>query len=634
VKELDLDPKKYSPAYVLAAISSFKEEGKSPSDILAEASNAYAGPRRRDMAELYKAYTKILKNGNAMDFDDLLLNAVRLFQQYEEVLDEYRQRFRYIMVDEYQDTNRLQYLFVKLLAEKTGNLVVVGDDDQSIYGWRGADIRNILDFEKDFPGAKVVKLEQNYRSYGHILDCANSVIKENKGRKDKALWTERGEGDKVYYKLVYDEKDEARYVASEIARLQTAGRRYGEMAVLTRTNAQSRVFEEAFIARGIEYRMLGQVRYYDRKEIKDMLSYMVLVANPGDSIAFARAIGEPARGIGEKSLAAIMGGAAARGVTPLELLSSDEAGSVLSGKALASAVAFAVMLTSFASTYEEMKVSDLYDALLEKSGYMKALELRDTPEDDARIENLLEFRTAIAESEAEAEAAEPERDEASVQSLPLGAFLEKIALMSDIDNHDRNADAVVCMTMHSAKGLEFPVVFLPGMEEGLFPSQRASEKEDGIEEERRLCYVGMTRAMDKLYLLRARQRMLYGKRNHTLESRFLAEINEAVLDEAGDQPGGDLSGYVHGDMSGGWGAAKPAFGPGGRRTVDLFREAQEDVHTKAKLPLADVAYGDRVRHAKFGAGLVIEVEKGIVTVMFDEAGRKKLALDVAPLEKI
>jgi DNA helicase-2/ATP-dependent DNA helicase PcrA len=572
----------------------------------------------------------------------------------------------------------LQYLFVKLLAEKTGNLVVVGDDDQSIYGWRGADIRNILDFEKDFPGAKVVKLEQNYRSYGHILDCANSVIKENKGRKDKALWTDRGDGDKVYYKLVYDEKDEARYVASEIARLQTVGRHYGDIAVLTRTNAQSRVFEEAFIARGIEYRMLGQVRYYDRKEIKDLLSYMVLVANPGDSIAFARAVNEPARGIGEKSLAAIMGAAAVRGIAPLELLSSDEVDSVLTGKTKAAAVDFAVMLSSFSSSYEQMKVSDLYDALLEKSGYMKALEVKDTPEDDARIENLLEFRTAIAEAEAEAEAAatawaEPEagsgmnggtrteaealsgvedrvlsevgaengaRFEADARSgvggpaLSLSAFLEKIALMSDVDNHDRNADAVVCMTMHSAKGLEFPVVFLPGMEEGLFPTSRALEQEDGIEEERRLCYVGMTRAMDRLYLLRAKQRMLYGKRNYTIESRFLAEIDPSVLDESGDMPGKDLSSYVHEDLSGGWGAARPAFGEGGRRPVDLFREAQADVHTKARIVSPDVQSGDRVRHAKFGAGLVIEVTKGIATVMFDEAGRKKLALDVAPLEKI
>jgi DNA helicase-2/ATP-dependent DNA helicase PcrA len=535
-----------------------------------------------------------------------------------------------------------------LLAEKTGNLVVVGDDDQSIYGWRGADIRNILDFEKDFPGAKVVKLEQNYRSYGHILDCANSVIKENKGRKDKALWTDRGAGDKVVYKIVYDEKDEARFVASEIARLQAAGRHFGEMAVLTRTNAQSRVFEEAFIARGVEYRMLGQVRYYDRKEIKDMLSYMVLVANPGDSIAFARAVNEPARGIGEKSLAAIMGAAAAREITPLELLSSDEVDSVLSGKTRAAAVDFAVTLASFSSTYEQMKVSELYDALLEKSGYMKALEVRDTPEDDARMENLLEFRTAIAESEAEAEAeaaaawAEPEAgddggiavESAVGPALTLSAFLEKIALMSDIDNHDRNADAVVCMTMHSAKGLEFPVVFLPGMEEGLFPTTRSLEKEDGIEEERRLCYVGMTRAMDRLYLLRAKQRMLYGKRNYTIESRFLMEVDESVLDESGDRPGKDLSGYVHEDLSGGWGAARPAFGEGGRRPVDLFREAQAEVHTKARILSPDVQSGDRVRHAKFGPGLVIEVTKGVATVMFDEAGRKKLALDVAPLEKI
>ena len=628
VKELELDPKKYSPAYVLSTISRFKEEGKTPEEVEAEASGTYSGPRRRDMAELYKAYAKILKSGNAMDFDDLLLNAVRLFQRHEDVLEEYRSRFRYIMVDEYQDTNRLQYLFVKMLAEKSGNLAVVGDDDQSIYGWRGADIRNILDFEKDFPGAKVVKLEQNYRSFGNILNCANSVIRENKGRKDKALWTDRGDGDKVTYKIVYDEKDEARFVATEIAKIRENDKRFSDMVVLTRTNAQSRVFEEAFIARGIEYRMLGQVRYYDRKEIKDMLSYMVLVANPGDSIAFVRAIGSQSRGIGEKSLAAIMAASTAKDITPLELLSSDEIEGVLSGKARAAATEFAITLTSFGSTYEQMKVSELYDALLEKTGYMKALQDRDTPEDDARIENLLEFRTAIAESEAEAEAEEPGA------TLTLSAFLEKIALMSDIDNHDRNADAVVCMTMHSAKGLEFPVVFLPGMEEGLFPTTRSLETEAGVEEERRLCYVGMTRAMDRLYLLRAKQRMLYGRRNYTVESRFLAEIDASVIDETGDTPGKDISGYLHGDMSGGWGDARPAFEPGGRQPVDLFRAAQADVRMKARATLTDVQTGDRVKHAKFGSGLVLEVSKGIATVMFDEAGRKKLALDVAPLEKI
>ena len=650
VNELNLDPKQFSASYALAAISKFKENGKSPEEILAEpeTAGAYIGPRRRSLAELYERYSETLKRNNAMDFDDLLSNAVKLFKQNPDVLDFYRNRFHYIMVDEYQDTNHMQYLFVKLLAEQRGNLCVVGDDDQSIYGWRGADIRNILDFEKDFRGARVVKLEQNYRSFGNILNCANSVIRGNRGRKEKALWTERGLGDKVVYRQVYDEKEEARFVAEEAAKLADGGRKLQDIAVLVRTNAQSRTFEEAFISHGINYRMLGQVRYYDRKEIKDMLSYMALAANPKDDVALMRVINEPKRGIGDKGTAAIAAAAAERGLSMLELLAGGGQGGspdglagpaagqqagggqgspgglagstpVLSGKAAQAASEFAAIMTGFSDIYDQMKVSDFYDELLAKTGYLKALECRQTVEDEARIENLLEFRSAIVESEEE----DP--------GLTLADFLEKTTLMSDVDNFDRNADALVVMTLHSAKGLEFPVVFMPGMEEGLFPALRADGK-DNIEEERRLCYVGMTRAMERLCLIRAKIRTRYGRCDYTIESRFLTELDRDVLDPRFDMPGSDLSGYLHGDMSGGWGAARPA--PAARELFDARGLARAEVRVRETTAALDVKVGDRVRHRKFGEGLVIEAEGGYATVMFDTAGRKKLAIEIAPLEKI
>jgi len=509
-----------------------------------------------------------------------------------------------------------------MLAARSGNLCVVGDDDQSIYGWRGADIRNIFDFERDFPGARVVKLEQNYRSYGNILDCANSVIRKNKGRKEKSLWTERGAGDRIVYRQVADEKDEARFVAEEVRRLAEGGRRLWDMAVLTRTNVQARPFEEAFISHGIAYRMLGQVRYYDRKEVKDMLSYMALVVNPRDDVALMRVINEPKRGIGEKSVASVAAAARLKGVSMLDLLAEGEGSVPLSGKTAQAAAEFAAVIAGFAGIYGQMKVSEFYDELLAKTGYIRALEERGTVEDEGRIENLLEFRSAIVESEAEDE------------GLTLADFLEKTALMSDVDNFDRSAEAVVVMTLHSAKGLEFPVVFMPGMEEGLFPTPRAVEREDGLEEERRLCYVGMTRAMDRLYLLRAKIRMLYGHRDYAIESRFLGEISTDVLDPDADMPGGDLTGYLHGDMSGGWGRARTLAGNVFPAAAGSFDKARAEVRERELAPAIEVEPGDRIRHRKFGEGLVLEAGGGFATVMFDSAGRKKLALDLAPVEKI
>ena len=622
MKDAGFESKKYNPASVLVAISHYKEKEKTPADAEAESSSAFS-PVRKDMAELYKRYERMLKTNNAMDFDDLILNTVKLFENDKEVLSYYQKRFHYVMVDEYQDTNHLQYKFVKMLAEKNGNICVVGDDDQCIYQWRGADITNILNFEKDFKNAKVIRLEQNYRSKGNILKCANSVIKINPGRKEKALWTEQGDGEKVIYKIVRDEKLEAKYVAEEALSLLEEGIALKDMAVLCRTNAQSRTFEEAFIAKGIEYQMLGQVRYYDRKEIKDMLSYMSLVQNPANDIAFGRAVNEPKRGIGGKSIEQIAAKASLSGVSMMDYLTSVEDVEGLSKRTNEKLSEFVAMITSFASVYEDMKVSDLYDEILEKSGYIRALEEKDTVEDDVRIENLLEFRSAIKESEEE----NPE--------ITLADFMEKIALMSDIDNHDKEADAIVVMTMHGAKGLEFPIVFMPGMEEGLFPGERSLDKPDGVEEERRLCYVGMTRAMERLYLIRTRERTIYGRRGYTTESRFINEIEKSVLDEKHDKPGSDLTGFFHGNYEARYGGSADYSSEGSnRRPFDNLRSAKRDVYASNEREIISVAIGDMVKHAKFGQGLVIEVSGNYVTVMFDETGRKKLALDVAPLEKL
>ena len=628
MKEAGFDSKQYNPASVLSAISHYKEKAKSPADAMEESSSFYS-PVRKDMAKLYDMYSKMLHANNAMDFDDLILNTVLLLENDEDVLSYYQNRFQYVMVDEYQDTNHLQYKLVKMLAEKSGNICVVGDDDQCIYQWRGADITNILNFEKDFENARVIRLEQNYRSKGNILKCANSVIKKNPDRKEKALWTDKGEGEKIIYKVVRDEKLEAKYVAEEILELLNKGVLLKDMAVLCRTNAQSRTFEEAFISKGIDYQMLGQIRYYDRKEIKDMLSYMSLIQNPANDIAFIRSVNEPKRGIGGKSIEILSAKASEAGLSIMDFLTRND-GAIgnaevdgISKKTNEKLSEFASLITSFVSIYEDMKISDLYDELLEKSGYLRALEDKDTVEDDVRIENLLEFRSAIKESEEED------------SDIKLADFLEKIALMSDIDNHDKAADAVVVMTLHGAKGLEFPVVFMPGMEEGLFPSERTIREEKGVEEERRLCYVGMTRAEEKLYLVRTRERTLYGRRGPTIESRFINEIEKSVIDEKHDKPGADVSSFIHE----GYGARFDDYsnyqgGQPRRRPFDNIGAARREVRTSSERETISVAVSDMVKHAKFGNGIVIEVSGNYVTVMFDDVGRKKLALDIAPLEKL
>jgi DNA helicase-2/ATP-dependent DNA helicase PcrA len=613
VRELGLDEKRYAPNYVLSVISKSKERGRVAADFEGEPSESIL---HDGLARTYTCYEAALKGNNAMDFDDLIMRTVFLFEKHPETLEEYRNRFRYLMVDEYQDTDPMQYRLIKLLAGGHRNICVVGDDDQCIYEWRGADITNILNFEKDFPGAKVIKLEQNYRSCATILDGANSVIANNSSRKSKALWTDRKGGDKIIFEETYDEKDEARYVAREIARCVGEGYSYRDIAILYRTNVQSRTFEEAFSVAHVPYRVLGGVRYYDRKEIKDMLSYMRLVQNPSDDLSFARAVNEPKRGVGEKSLAKIRAYAEASGQSLFEAFSDEDALASLSARSRESVIAMGLTIRKYADG--DYKVSEIYDGLLIDTGYISALESRNTVEDESRIENLLDFKSVVMEYEAE----DPD--------ITLAEFMEKIALISDIDNHDRSEDAVTLMTLHSAKGLEFPVVFMPGMEDGLFPSGRAVENPGGVEEERRLCYVGMTRAMERLYMVRAMARTIYGHRDMTIESRFLREIDKDCLDGA-DKLGSDTTPYFHEAMGAEDGfASAEVFRP-----FDSIQRIKKEVGSHSvdrPVPRFDV--GDDVSHRKFGEGTVIEFDGKVVTVMFGSVGKKRLAAGVAPLEKI
>lgn len=639
VREANLDEKKFTPPYVLEMISSNKERGKTAKDFAEELSGGVDSRLRRDLARLYTAYEKTLKRNNAMDFDDLLMNTVFLFERFPDILEEYRDRFRYIMVDEYQDTNRIQYRFVKMLAEKHGNICVVGDDDQCIYQWRGADLSNILDFEKDFKNAKVIKLEQNYRSTGNILNGANSVVANNRSRKRKKLWTDQGAGEKIRYVSVYDEKEEARFVAREIIKGIDEGRNYREHAVLYRTNVQSRTFEEAFASYSIPYQVLGGLRYYDRKEIKDMLSYMRLVQNPADDVSLARIINEPKRGIGAKAFARLTELSAEHDMGIFKLLERGDGLEELSAKAKIAAAAFIEAVSEYSMRRGSMKISDIYDGLLVRSGYLKALEDARTVEAESRIENLLEFKSVILEYEQE----EPE--------MGLAEFLEKITLIADVDNHDRSENAVTLMTLHSAKGLEFPVVFMPGMEEGLFPGARASESPGGLEEERRLCYVGMTRAMARLYMIRAEARTLYGRYSSTLESRFLREIDADCL-EGGECLGRDTTDFFHRPMGArdGYGSAEAprpfgnAWNNGGSygaaeviRPFDQLKQLKENVaRVSGMSEIADEDFinGDKVRHIKFGEGIVLASDAKTVSVMFDVVGLKKLGRGAAPIKKM
>lgn len=669
LKEMNLDTKEYPQAYVSSIISKQKEADISPDEYM-ELNGG--NPKAKKIALIYGEYQKRLRANNAMDFDDLLVNALHVLQRDHQALRDYQQRFQYVMVDEYQDTNHIQYEIIKMLAGEHKNLCVVGDDDQCIYQWRGADISNILGFERDFPQAKVIKLEQNYRSYGNILAAAHSVIRNNRSRKEKKLWTTRQAGEKITYYHAESDREEARYVAQEIYNLEQkrsggslTAEGYNDFAILYRTNAQSRLFEDALKARGIPYQILSGFSFYERKETKDMICYMRLVLNPADDLALKRVINEPKRGVGATTLAKLEGIARVHGLSLFDALCMDEVILSLPAKAGRAVKEMVDIIRLCQTERQNLRVSDIYDNMMERTGYLKALEEAKTVEAEGRIENLMDFKSFIYDFEKDkAEAGE---------EATLEEFLEKVATDGDADKYDETAGKVTMMTMHSAKGLEFPVVFMPGMEDGLFPGYRAFDSEDGMEEERRLCYVGITRAKEKLYLTSAAYRVLYGKGDATRESTFLRELDKRLLTgDAVYEPGRRTDNHLGVSTGSADGFAQPAYQPFGGQTVTVqspsrLQEVQQNgtVLTPADIaarkggmagntfaydPLkaarqasaqaaagagnVDFQVGDQVSHGKFGFGLVVDVDEKTITVIFETAGQKKLAKGIAPIKKV
>ncbi len=654
-KELEVDEKQYPVAAAIAAISKVKETEVEPDNMMDPA-----------LKRVYARYQELLMTNNAMDFDDLLWNGVKLLESSREALDYYSDKFKYIMVDEYQDTNYLQYKLIRMLAARHGNLCVVGDDDQCIYEWRGADIRNILDFEHDFKNVYTIRLEQNYRSDANILNLANSVIKNNKGRKAKSLWTEHQDGEKITYKRLENEKQEAWYIGSEIERWRAEGYKYSDMAILYRKNAQSRPFEEKFSFRGIPYRVLAGLRFYDRKEIKDVMAYLRLIENPNDDVSMLRIINEPKRGIGAKTLAGIEAYARVYNMSVYQALCQDELQATLGNKSRDAVKELVQMIQDIRAEEENLTISAIYDNILRRSGYLAALAAADTIESDGRIENIMEFKSVIGEFEKGIDDGSLEDflaeireerdailggDAGTSEPTALGTFLERITLMSDIDNHNADEDAVVLMTLHSAKGLEFPIVFIPGMETTVFPGAMAFESTEKMEEERRLCYVGITRAMKKLYLTGAEMRTLYGKTDFQNESIFLDEMDKKYLD--GDETvkvrrekgggtfgeGGYLgerffAGRTNGTFDG-YSSDEPFMPFTPKQTHSNYGDtlSRSTAETKQQV-VDDFEIGDTLEHPKFGRGMLIEQDAKTMTVIFDSVGQKKLGKGFVTMKKV
>jgi DNA helicase-2/ATP-dependent DNA helicase PcrA len=589
LEELERDPKRFTPRGIHSQISNAKNTLVGPVEYTERVSSFYD----QTVAEVYDLYQKRLFASNAVDFDDMLFLTVDVLERFPEAREKWQDAFHYILVDEYQDTNHAQYRLLQLLADKHHNVFAVGDPDQSIYGFRGADIRNVMEFEQDFPGSYTIALEQNYRSTQHILDAANGVIGHNRERKEKNLWSELGEGDPVRVIELEDEHAEARYVAAEIALLVEEGFNGADVAVFYRTNAQSRVLEDVLVRQGIAYQVIGGPRFYERAEIKDLIAYLQVLDNPYDAVSLIRIATRPRRGIGDSTLARLATWADQREISLWEATAEAENAGVGAApqKALKS---FRGMIESLMSAAMELEVPELIEAVLQRSGYMESLEAERTIEAQGRIENLQELVSVAREWREQAE------------DTTLSSFLQEISLYSDQDAIRGDGSLVTLMTLHNAKGLEFRAVYLIGMEEGIFPHSRSIE-EQGIEEERRLCYVGMTRAEERLTLLHASSRMLYGGRNHNLPSRFLDELPDAHVERDRLRPT-SWSGY---------GAPR-----------------QSQIQPLENVP--DLSTGDSVRHSTLGEGVVVRIEPGgLVTVRFaDDGSERKLMLDYAPLEKL
>ena len=627
VKELNIDPKKYDPRSMLGAISNAKNELLTPEDYAAMQGSFF----EQLVAKCYDLYQKELRRNQCMDFDDLIMITIRLFKDNEEILNYYQRKFHYIHVDEYQDTNHAQYTLVNMLAAKFRNLCVVGDADQSIYGWRGADMQNILDFEKDYPDAQTILLEQNYRSTKTILAAANQVIANNTTRKAKNLWTENNDGEKITYYRGDSERDEGRFIVSEIQKQQREKKRkYGDFAVLYRTNAQSRVVEETLLKANIPYKMVGGHKFYDRKEIKDILAYLQVIANPADSLSFARIVNTPKRGIGQTSLERLREFADTHDLSLLEA-SLNVALSPLSGKAAKELAEFGELIDGFNQMIPYLTVTELTKEVLAKSGYEEDLKRQNTLESQNRLENLEEFISVTQEFDKTFAATQEDEAEAAEDKLTI--FLNDLALISDVDSYEEEASEVTLMTLHAAKGLEFPVVFLVGLEEGVFPLSRALMEENELEEERRLAYVGITRAEEELFLTNALSRTLYGKTQYNRPSRFVKEIEEELLASKGNA------------APTGFGSSTGASGGSGTFSPKTFKAEYKQAATRGVSSKQETAaagenwqVGDKVQHKKWGQGTVVRVggsSKDVeLDVAFPSQGIKRLLAAFAPIEKI
>jgi len=606
IEQVGLDPKQYPPGGIRSAISSAKARVLAPQDYRGLVGSYF----EEIVARVYERYQELLAQSNALDFDDLIMRAVHLFRSQPEVLAKYQSRYLHVMIDEFQDTNLAQYILSKQLAGEYRNICVVGDPDQSIYSWRHADLRHILDFEKDYPDAKVVLLEQNYRSTQIILEAADHVIAANQQRKDKRLWTENDAGVPLTVAQTYSEQEEAHFVVSEVERLLTDGHwKAGDCAITYRTNAQSRALEEAFVRYGFPYRLVGATRFYERREVKDAMAYLRLIHNPYDSVSLARIINVPGRGIGQRTLAELNMWANEKGVpyyTALKLIAQGEEPTPFAPRSSQALSSFLSMLDEFIAKSEELSLVDLFDLVLERTGYKNyTLQSMDGEE---RWDNILELRNVAAGY----------RDLEPQDSLAY--FLEEVALVSDVDDLAEKADAVTLITLHQAKGLEFPVVFIVGMEEGVLPHFRSFPDPEQMEEERRLCYVGITRAKERVYLVHALRRSLMGGRAHNPPSRFLSDIPSHLVNSLGAPP---PAGAYH----------EPAI------TRIQSAGVEQGAQPVGTSTLPDLKAGDHVSHAMFGEGIVVNcLASGgdhEVTIAFKgEAGIKKFLLSLAPLQKL
>ena len=638
-KELKLSDKEFPPKQIRAVISDAKNRLLTPTEWLKESGDDF---RSHKLYEAYRLYEQQLKGNNALDFDDLLIRTLELLTEQPPVLEYYRDKFRYILVDEYQDTNAAQYMLVRLLAGDRHNLCVVGDDDQSIYGWRGADLRNILDFEKDFPECVTIKLEQNYRSTGNILDAANQVIAHNAGRKEKALWTEAGAGERIRVYRAQDEREEAAWVCQQMNQWKAQGGAPGDAAVLYRANAQSRVLEEALVRAGLPYRVYGGMKFYERKEVKDLIAYLRALVNPADDMAVRRIINEPRRGIGDTTVDKLAEYAAAEGSSLfMAAMSASEAG--LTGRALSAVEKFSALMEELTVDAETMPADGFLRHVIEATGYEEQFKKVQNEENESRLENIAELETAVKEYVAR----EPEGG--------LEGFLENVALVTDLDGMDASTQALTLMTLHSAKGLEFDLVVMTGMEEGVFPTSRALFDDEKMEEERRLCYVGITRARKRLLMSWAQTRALYGSRQYNTRSRFLDEVPRRLVEDAniarrpqtrlsspqaasgfdgmrrpatresaGPEPVKVAAGAKGLDIPG---VAKGFGIPGVRKGAQAFAQDR---------PAQLFKRGDRVRHSRFGEGTVLLLYDGDkrMTIRFDDGTEKTFAAELAPVVRV